>query len=166
MKHHRHYKTRRWGATFQHVILILVAFIGMGWNHYYEGKVDLGYAVRAFHPSSKRIPNLKPMTTENFPVNDQNALKLNPSHVTASNTILLMAPGNSSKKKTKNDDNEDTNVSPVFWRDLDKKPGNLIILPFVALFGIDLLLNIIFITKRSIEYFVFGQAPSTETWWN
>jgi len=62
----------------------------------------------------------------------------------------------------KNDETDE--ISPVFWEDMDKKPGNLIILPFVALFGIDLLLNIVFMTKRSLEFFLLGQAPSTETW--
>lgn len=73
-----------------------------------------------------------------------------------------MASGNNKDKYKKNDDNDD--ISPVFWKDLGKKPGNLIILPFVALFGIDLLLNIFFLAKRTFEYFVLGQAPSTETW--
>lgn len=45
------------------------------------------------------------------------------------------------------------------------KPGMLLLLPFVFLIGIDLVLNIAFIVKRSLEYFLFGQAPSTETWW-
>jgi len=71
-----------------------------------------------------------------------------------------MASGTNNKKKKNGDDD----VSPIFWEDLGKKPGNLIFIPFIALFGIDLLLNIIFITKRSFEYFVLGQAPSTETW--
>jgi len=81
-----------------------------------------------------------------------------PVPAATSNTNLLMASG-----KKKDDEQE---ISPVFWEDLDKKPGNLIMLPFVALVGIDLLLNIIFMTKRSFEFFVLGQAPSTETWFH
>jgi hypothetical protein len=50
------------------------------------------------------------------------------------------------------------------WKTLQEKPGGLIILPFVIIFGLDLFLNIIFVTKRSIEFFVLGEAPSQETW--
>jgi hypothetical protein len=44
------------------------------------------------------------------------------------------------------------------------RPGTFLILPLVAIVGIDLLLNIVAITKRSLEFFVLGQAPSTDPW--
>ena len=44
-------------------------------------------------------------------------------------------------------------------------PGTLLVIPFVVIIGLDLLLNIAFLTKRTFEYFVLGQVPSTETWW-
>lgn len=47
----------------------------------------------------------------------------------------------------------------------DLNPATLLLLPIVFLFGIDLLLNMIVLTKRTFDYFVLGQAPSTETWW-
>lgn len=65
------------------------------------------------------------------------------------------------KKKKANDDN--TKVSAMDR--LKKSPGTLLILPFVVVVGLDLLLNIAFLTKRTFEFFALGQLPSTETWW-
>lgn len=48
---------------------------------------------------------------------------------------------------------------------LKTKPGTLLILPFVVLVGLDLLLNIAVLTKRTFEFLVLGQAPSSEPWW-
>jgi len=53
----------------------------------------------------------------------------------------------------------------TFLETIREKPGTLLILPFVAIVGLDLVLNIFFMTKRSFEFFVLGQQPSTETWW-
>ena len=89
------------------------------------------------------------------------------STTTTSNTILFMAPLKNKKKNVDEGNSDDTNTStsPFLENIKNAKPGTLIILPFVALFGIDLLLNILVITKRSIEYFVFGEVPSIEPWW-
>lgn len=86
---------------------------------------------------------------------------------TTTNTILFMAPLKNKKKNVDEGNSDDTNTgtSPFMENIKNAKPGTLIILPFVALFGIDLLLNILVITKRSIEYFVFGEVPSIEPWW-
>jgi hypothetical protein len=150
MGHHRHHNA----------IAILIVLIAMTTqDQYYDGQVGRGFSVWAFQPAPRRVSKIKPASSFTA---DPKASISEPSPATTSNTILLMAPG----KKNKNDaEDDDTDISPVFWKDLGKKPGNLIILPFVALVGIDLLLNLIFITKRSIEFFVFGQAPSTDTWW-
>ena len=40
-----------------------------------------------------------------------------------------------------------------------------VVFPFLLLFGVDILLNLAVLVKRSLDYFVLGQAPSTETWW-
>ena len=94
-------------------------------------------------------------------------------------TVLFMAKkgqtdanrnGRSDDDKGKNrikgtSNKEGSPSSSIFWENIKDKPGNLLILPFVAIFGIDLLLNIAVLAKRSIEFFVFGQAPSTEPWW-
>ena len=138
-------------ASFQNVIVILIFFITLAQNNEHIGR---GFCVRAFSPSSTtRISKMKSASS---------AVVSDPSHTFIPATSLLMSPGKSNNQKNKNEDEE---ISSVLWKDLDKKPANLIILPIVALFGVDLLLNIAVITKRSIEYFFLGQAPSTETWW-
>ena len=87
---------------------------------------------------------------------------------TSTTTILFMAPLKNKKKNVdegNSSDDTNTGTSPFMENIKNAKPGTLIVLPFVALFGIDLLLNILVITKRSIEYFVFGEVPSIEPWW-
>lgn len=131
-------------SGFQYAIALVIVFIATWQDHLTSG----GVSVAAFTPATRQISKMKPGSptiADSVPA-------------ATSNTNLLMASG-----KNKDDDQE---ISPVFWEDLDKKPGNLIMLPFVALVGIDLLLNIIFMTKRSFEFFVLGQAPSTETWFH
>ena len=136
-------------TSFYKAIAVLVVLIAVTQNPQYDGHGSRQFSVAAFSPTTpSRISRAKivgPGISE-------------PSTVETSNTVLRMALGN----KNQNDESEE--VSPVFWEDIGKKPGNLIFLPIVAIVGIDLLLNIIFITKRSIEYFLLGQAPSTETW--
>jgi hypothetical protein len=44
-------------------------------------------------------------------------------------------------------------------------PATLIALPFVAIVGLDLVLNIVFLTKRTVEMVLFGQAPNSDPWW-
>ncbi|CAJ1958802.1 unnamed protein product [Cylindrotheca closterium] len=44
------------------------------------------------------------------------------------------------------------------------KPANLIFLPFVAIFGLDLVLNILVVVKRSIEVALTGQYTCTGPW--
>lgn len=61
-------------------------------------------------------------------------------------------------KKTAAKDNGEDTVG-VF-----SKPGNLIILPFVAIFGLDLVLNILVVVKRSIEVSLTGQYTCTGPW--
>lgn len=73
-----------------------------------------------------------------------------------STSSTLMSPSNNN-----NEDNDKTILET-----LREKPATLIIAPFVILFGVDLILNIVFLTKRSIEYFAFGKAPSTEVWFS
>jgi len=144
---HQHHKKSRLGySTFHSVFVVLVIILA-----------TTGQPCYAFQPSPTKLSKSNPIVTEQRTSNYPRAV-LKPS--ATSKSILNMASGTNNKKKKNGDDD----VSPIFWEDLGKKPGNLIFIPFIALFGIDLLLNIIFITKRSFEYFVLGQAPSTETW--
>lgn len=67
--------------------------------------------------------------------------------------------------KKKNADNEETKKTSSFLDTLKEKPATLIALPFVALLGVDLVLNLLVITKRTLEFFLLGQAPSSQPWW-
>lgn len=51
------------------------------------------------------------------------------------------------------------------WETIQEKPATLVALPFVFLLGVDLILNIGVLTKRTIEYFLLGQAPNSDPWW-
>ena len=139
----------RMTAFHKAIAVLVVLLVAVTQNPQYDGHGSRPFSVAAFSPTApsriSRKEIVGPGTSKSSPVE-------------TSNTVLRMALGN----KNKNDESEE--VSPVFWENIGKKPGNLIFLPIVAIVGIDLLLNIIFITKRSIEYFLFGQAPSTETW--
>ena len=95
-----------------------------------------------------------------------------PVHFCPNSIILSSLPRRSNtrlsaKKRTptQNDDDDDDKPRVSFFESIKDKPGTVVMLPFVVLVGADLLLNIFFLTKRSIEFFVLGQAPSTETWW-
>ena len=141
---HNKHGTKR--ASLHNIIVIFIFFIAVA-HH------NQGFCVRAFSPSSTQITKMKPYST---------VIISGPSDSFTSATSLLMSPGDANNKKEKN---EEDDISSVLWKDLDKKPANLIILPIVALFGVDLLLNLAIVVKRSFEYIFFGQAPSTETWW-
>jgi hypothetical protein len=68
------------------------------------------------------------------------------------------------KNKNNSDEETERKLSDVFDT-LKKSPGTLIALPFLIIFGLDLLLNIAVITKRSLEYILLGQAPNSDPWW-
>ena len=87
-------------------------------------------------------------------------------HTAISTTTNLNMIGKKNRKAEKYSENESapTSNNDYFVKLQNQSPATLILLPFVVLFGLDLLLNIIFITKRSIEYIVFGQIPNTDTW--
>jgi len=87
--------------------------------------------------------------------------------VTTTTTRVSLANSGKDNEKTSTDTNTGKSTTSLtsIWNTLQEKPGGLILLPFVALFGFDLLLNIFFLTKRTFEFFVLGQAPSQETWY-
>mmetsp|Transcript_23557 Transcript_23557/g.33047 ORF Transcript_23557/g.33047 Transcript_23557/m.33047 type:complete len:131 (+) Transcript_23557:153-545(+) len=66
---------------------------------------------------------------------------------------------------SKKDKGKDEQQKNKFMDTLKEKPGTLIILPFVAIFGIDLILNIAVVTKRSLEFFLLGQTPNADPWY-
>uniref|UniRef100_A0A7S4AQ18 Uncharacterized protein n=1 Tax=Pseudo-nitzschia australis TaxID=44445 RepID=A0A7S4AQ18_9STRA len=128
--------------------------------------------IGGFHPVAafqqtpiRTVPRGRSSIIESSDSEDAKTLMSSLPFARPSNTILFMAQGSNKNKNKKNSDDGDTKVSKTFWKDITKKPGNIIMFPFVAIFGIDLVLNIFFVTKRAIEYFVFGKIPSSEPWW-
>ena len=73
-------------------------------------------------------------------------------------------------KTTSNGSNKVSNKSKGLSGDDDEKggvfskPANLIFLPLVAIFGLDLVLNILVVVKRSIEVALTGQYTCTGPW--
>ncbi len=64
------------------------------------------------------------------------------------------------KKESKDPDeslSSSTTTSDDWLKRLKSKPGTIIIAPFVALFALDLVLNILAVTRRTIEYALTGQ---------
>lgn len=116
--------------------------------------------VGAFQPASRTAPKIAP-SMPNYSVLDKSTCT-QPSSEKTSTTIVFMAPKNKTTKE--NNADEGKKVPSKFWENIGEKPGNLVMLPFVAIVGLDLLLNIVVLVKRSVEFFVFGQAPSTEPW--
>jgi hypothetical protein len=59
---------------------------------------------------------------------------------------------------------ETTETKMSVWESMKERPATMMALPFVFLVSLDLLLNITFLVKRTIEYAVYGKIPSSETW--
>ena len=81
---------------------------------------------------------------------------------TASSSFSTMPTSLAAKRTNGNDDNkkEDTSIIDI----IKEKPGTLLAAPFVVILGLDLVLNIVFLVKRTFEYYAFGKLPSTEVW--
>lgn len=63
--------------------------------------------------------------------------------------------GNQSRLLVKKDKNENAGKSSQVMGVFQKNPGTIIVVPFVLLFGFDLIANIAVVTKRSLEGEVF-----------
>jgi len=63
------------------------------------------------------------------------------------------------KKKSPTSNDDDSSSSNKLTN-----PGNLLIAPFVLIFGLDLILNILAITRRSIEYLLTGDVSCIGSW--
>ncbi|KAL9188083.1 hypothetical protein ACHAXT_006461 [Thalassiosira profunda] len=68
----------------------------------------------------------------------------------------LAPPSSLSAKKPSADKEEEADENRMMGL-FKKSPGTLIIVPFVLLFGLDLVLNIAVVTKRSLEVFFTGE---------
>jgi hypothetical protein len=64
---------------------------------------------------------------------------------------MLIMNGKGSLLAKQSDNDEETNDSSKILGVLKKNPGTIIVVPFVALFGLDLIANIAVVTKRSLE---------------
>jgi len=64
------------------------------------------------------------------------------------------------------DNQQDKEEKKSYWEVIKEKPATLVALPFVVVIGLDLLANIFFLSKRTIEYFALGKVPSTEVWFS
>jgi hypothetical protein len=66
----------------------------------------------------------------------------------------------------KKDDAPDADASsPNNNKERSKQIVSIVMFPFVALFGLDLLLNIAVLTKKTILFFVTGQDQVSPPWW-
>ena len=64
------------------------------------------------------------------------------------------------KKKSPSSSDDDSSSTSNKWTN----PGNLIIAPFVLIFGLDIILNILAITRRTIEYVLTGDVNCIGSW--
>lgn len=57
---------------------------------------------------------------------------------------------------------ETTSIADV----IKKNPAMVVVGPIAGLIGLDLVLNIVVLVKRTIEFYAFGKVPSTEVWFS
>lgn len=69
-------------------------------------------------------------------------------------------------KKQMDPKDSDSSGKPARIDTFKMSPGTLIAAPFVVLIGVDLVLNLGVLVKRTVEYFAFGKIPSTEVWFS
>jgi hypothetical protein len=119
--------------------------------------------LEAFSPFTRhhRLPTKSTTTTNTFRnIQSRSAVSTIDDTATITTTTLLNV-----KKAKKEEDEED---KPWILFDTIKatSPGTLIAAPFVVLVGLDLVFNIFFLFKRTVEFFLLGKAPSTEVWFS
>ena len=74
-------------------------------------------------------------------------------------------PNSFSLSANKSDKKQTSEAKVSLLEYYKQNPAMLVLAPFIFIFGVDILLNLAVLTKRTFEYFVLGQAPSTEPWW-
>jgi hypothetical protein len=91
------------------------------------------------------------------PVSEYYPLKESSSHAPSSRRLLLLY-GRKQDNGVEEEEEKKPKSAAASWFDtFQEKPGTLIVLPFLLLFGLDLVANIAAITRRSIEYAFTGQ---------
>ena len=91
--------------------------------------------------------------------------KIQPSHESSPPTIRDIFKQQSClavKKSNQQDKENKRSMLDV----IKEKPATLVMAPFVLLIGLDLVANIFFLTKRTIELYAFGKLPDTEVWFS
>jgi len=79
-------------------------------------------------------------------------------------SVVLNAKKTSNDSDEKYDDGDSNDNGNNFMGIFKKSPGVAVVAPFVLLFGVDLLLNIAVITKRSLEVLFTGEYTVWTPW--
>ena len=119
--------------------------------------------------SSSNLDTIRPYTKNN--INKQqsyNSVPLLTSSIYSNDYTTSIRSYNNAKqsttlyakKKSPSSSDDDSSSTSNKWTN----PGNLIIAPFVLIFGLDLILNILAITRRSIEYLLTGDVSCIGSW--
>lgn len=115
-------------------------------------------------------PKLMLTTTSSSPssgrmaCNNDSPLTINSYSNKQSTSITKLYAKKQPTNNDKNNSEEEDDKNKVMGIFNSKSPGTLLIAPFVILFGLDLILNIAAITRRSLEYVLTGQLPSNTPW--
>ena len=96
--------------------------------------------------------------------NNDSPLTINSYSNKQSTSITKLYAKKQPTNNDKNNSEEEDDKNKVMGIFNSKSPGTLLIAPFVILFGLDLILNIAAITRRSLEYVLTGQLPSNTPW--
>jgi len=135
--------------------------------------ISIPSSVDGFSPSSKSSSNLEairwyaknginkqqsynsvPLLTSSIYNNDDYTTSIRSYKKQLTTKTILYA-----KKKSPSSSDDDSSSSNK-WTN----PGNLLIAPFVLIFGLDLILNILAITRRTIEYLLTGDVSCVGSW--
>ena len=115
-------------------------------------------------------PKLLLTTTSSSPssgrmaCNNDSPLTINSYSNKQSTSITKLYAKKQPTNNDKNNSEEEDDKNKVMGIFNSKSPGTLLIAPFVILFGLDLILNIAAITRRSLEYVLTGQLSSNTPW--
>jgi hypothetical protein len=91
------------------------------------------------------------------PVSEYYPLEESSSYAPSSSRRRLLLYGRKQDNGVEEDEEQKAKSAASWFDTFQEKPGTLIVLPFLLLFGLDLEANIAAITRRSIEYAFTGQ---------
>lgn len=123
-------------------------------------------SVCGFYPVQLPSPSSKKAFRAGAP--DQYEVRRNNGHSlsTINNQKHTPLPIIKAKKQVVDDNTNDSKQSnnDGMMGIFKKSPGTIVIAPFVLLFGLDLVLNIAVVTKRSLEVFFTGEYTVWTPW--